>query len=156
MNNSLTSACRMLLWRGLEHVTRACHMLSQSARVTCYPRVRVSHVIPPGRACHMLPQGARVTCYPFALLCFSLLCFALPGLGNLLIWLRNLLIWLRNLFISCVTYYFRPRVSHVIPGCACHMLSLCSDLLFFALLCFAWAWKSLYPVSYTHLRAHET
>ena len=37
-------------------------MLPRGARVTCYPRARVSHVTQ-GRRCHMLPRGARGTCY---------------------------------------------------------------------------------------------
>ena len=100
----------------VSHVTpgRACHMLPQGARATCYSGLskakeskaeaskatesrstanetvtpRVSHLTP-GRACHMLPRGARATCYPRARVPH-----VTPG----------------------------GRVPHVTPGRACHML----------------------------------
>ena len=66
---------------------------------------RVSHVTP-GRACHMLPWGARVTCYPGQSKAKESKAEASKAKES------------RSKANQTVT----PRVAHVTPGRACHML----------------------------------
>ena len=82
---------------------RACHMLSQGGRVTCYP----------GRACHMLSQGGRVTCYPGARVSHGI-----QGQAKRVSHGTQQTKQSRSGANQTVT----PGMSHVMPGRTCHML----------------------------------